>query len=48
MKLIEFLGGTANVAILAVFYTVFGAFLSFAFYHIFDEFNEEWKKQTRL
>jgi hypothetical protein len=46
MELIEILGGTLNIAILACFYTVFGALISYLLFHIFDDFNEEWEKSS--
>jgi hypothetical protein len=46
MELTEILGGTLNIAILACFYTVFGALISYILFHIFDDFNEEWEKNS--
>ena len=37
---------TVNASLLAVMYTVFGALISYIFYHIFDEFNDDWKKRS--
>jgi hypothetical protein len=37
---------TGNAAVLAVIHTVYGAFISYLLYHIFDEFDEVWKKRT--
>ena len=31
---------TINASLLAIMYTVFGALISYVFYHIFDEFND--------
>ena len=42
----EILAITGNAAILAVLHTVFGAFISYMFYYIFDEFNDVWKKRS--
>lgn len=39
---------TVNASILAVVYTMFGAFISYIMYHIFDEFDETWKKRSEL
>jgi 2C-methyl-D-erythritol 2,4-cyclodiphosphate synthase len=39
---------SSNVILLALFYTVFGACLSYVMYHIFDEFDEHWKKRTTV
>ena len=39
---------SSNVILLALFYTVFGACLSYVMYHIFDEFDEHWKKRTTI
>ena len=44
----EVLGGTLNIAILAVFYTVFGALISYLLFHLFDDFGKEWKEQGIL
>ncbi len=46
MQLTEILGGTLNIAILACFYTLFGALISYLLFHIFDDFNEEWQKAS--
>jgi hypothetical protein len=37
---------TSNLIVLAVGYTVLGAILSFIMFHIFDEFDEQWKKRS--
>lgn len=37
---------TINASLLAIMYTVFGALISYVFYHIFDEFNDDWKKRS--
>jgi len=39
---------TINASLLAIMYTVFGALISYVFYHIFDEFNDDWKKRSEL
>jgi len=44
----EMIGVTINVAVLAIFYTIFGSVISYIMYHIFDEFDEEWKKRSEL
>jgi len=44
----EILNVSLNVAFLAIFYTFFGAFLSYVFYHIFDEYDEKWQKRSEL
>jgi len=41
----EILGGTMNIAVLAVFYTAFGAFISYILFHIFDDYGKEWEDQ---
>jgi hypothetical protein len=46
MSWTEVVGVTINASILAIFYTLFGALISYLFYHIFDEFDEEWKKRS--
>jgi hypothetical protein len=45
MELHEFLGGTMNISILAIFYTLFGAFMSYLEYNLFDDYTKEWEKQ---
>ena len=37
-----------NASVLAIVYTVFGALISFVFYHLFDEANDDWKKRSLL
>jgi len=44
----ENLAVTGNAAILAVLHTVYGAFISYIFYYIFDEFNESWQARSKL
>lgn len=39
---------TANAALLAIFYTLLGVLVSFVLYHLFDEFNDDWKKRSTL
>ena len=39
---------TVNASLLAIMYTLFGALISFIFYHVFDEFDENWKKRSEL
>jgi hypothetical protein len=48
ISVLQGLGISVNAAILALFYTVFGALISYVFYHIFDEFDDVWKKKTEL
>lgn len=48
MDLFMFLGVSLNIGILAIIYTILGAFFSYVFYHIFDEFDEKWKKRSDL
>jgi hypothetical protein len=48
MNTFEVIGVTINAALLAIMYTVLGGFVSYVFYHIFDEFNDEWKKRSTL
>jgi len=43
MELTEILGGTLNIAILSIFYTVFGACISYLMFHLFDDFDKEWQ-----
>jgi hypothetical protein len=35
-----------NAVILALFYTLFGLFISFVLYYLFDEFDEKWKERS--
>jgi len=37
-----------NAIFLAIFYTIFGALLSYVMYHLFNEFDDEWKQKTLL
>ena len=46
MNVLEGLGITINAIILALFYTVFGALISYVFYHVFDDFDETWEKKS--
>jgi len=46
MEISEILGGTLNIAILACFYTLFGAMISYLLFHLFDDFTEEWQKAS--
>jgi hypothetical protein len=46
INVLQTLGITFNAVILALFYTVFGALLSYVFYHIFDEFDDDWEKRS--
>ena len=48
MSTIELIGVTINAGLLAIMYTMFGALISYLFYHIFDEFNDDWKKRSEL
>jgi hypothetical protein len=45
MDLGEFLGGTMNIMILALFYTLIGLLLSVLLYHLFDDCDKEWKAE---
>jgi hypothetical protein len=42
----ERLAVTGNAATLAVIHTAYGAFISYLFYYLFDEFDEQWKKKA--
>jgi hypothetical protein len=44
----EIIHMSLNLSSLAVIYTIFGAFISYLFYYIFDEFDEKWKKRSDL
>lgn len=39
---------TGNAAILAVIHTVYGAFISYLFYYLFDEFDDKWKGRSDM
>lgn len=39
---------TGNAAILAVIHTVYGAFISYVFYYLFDEFDEKWQARSDM
>lgn len=41
----EVFGGTLNITILAVFYTLIGILISIVLYHLFDDCDDEWKKE---
>jgi hypothetical protein len=41
----EVLGGTLNIVILAVFYTLIGILISVILYHLFDDCDKEWKSE---
>jgi hypothetical protein len=48
MNYTEAIGVTINAGLLAILYTIFGAFISYVMYHIFDEFNDTWTKRSEL
>ena len=48
MSFKEALYVTINASLLALMYTIFGALISYIFYHIFDEFDDNWKKRSEL
>jgi hypothetical protein len=48
MKLKEILGGTLNIGILTIFYTLFGALISYLIFHLFDDHTDEWEKSSAL
>jgi H+/Cl- antiporter ClcA len=39
---------SSNIIILALFYTLFGAVLSYMMYHLFDEFDEHWRNRSNV
>lgn len=47
-KTVERLAITGNAALLAIIHTAYGAFISYVFYYIFDEFNEKWQSRSSL
>ena len=48
MDMYEFLGGTLNIAILSLFYTVFGALISYLLFHLFEDHTKEWEESNSL
>jgi len=44
----EGLAVTGNAAILAIIHTIYGAFISYLFYYLFDEFNDTWKRRSDI
>jgi hypothetical protein len=44
----EHLAVTGNAAILAVLHTVYGVFISYVFYYIFDEYDESWEARSKV
>jgi hypothetical protein len=47
-KTVERLAITGNAAILAIIHTAYGAFISYVFYYIFDEFDDAWKARSSM
>jgi hypothetical protein len=45
MDIHELFGGTMNIVILAVFYTLIGLLMSLILYHLFDDCDKDWKSQ---
>lgn len=46
MKWSEKINTSVNVVILAVFYTLLGAFVSYVFYWLFDDHDAEWEAKS--
>ena len=46
LSLLSELSISADVVILGVVYTLFGAVVSFIMYYLFDEFNDDWKESS--
>jgi len=44
----EIINMSLNASSLALLYTLFGALISYVFYHIFDDFDEKWRKRSEL
>jgi hypothetical protein len=44
----ERLAITGNASLLAIIHTVYGAFISYMFYYIFDEFDDKWQARSSL
>jgi len=39
----EVFHATLNISVLAIFYTVFGAIISYLIFHLFDDYDKEWE-----
>lgn len=48
VKSTDVINVSLNIAILSVFYSFIGAFVSMVFYYLFDEFDEVWKEKSEL
>lgn len=48
MSFNDSLAFTLNGSLLAILYTFIGAFISYLFYFLFDEFTEDWKQKSEL
>lgn len=48
MNNFELVAVTINSGLLAIIYTILGGIVSFVFYQVFDEFNNDWKKRSLL
>lgn len=46
MDVYEFFGGTLNIALLSIFYTVFGALISYLLFHLFEDHTPDWEKTS--
>jgi hypothetical protein len=46
MEITELFAGTLNIAILSIFYTLFGALISYAIYHLFEDHTDEWEQSS--
>jgi len=44
----EIIHMSLNASVLAILYTIFGALISYFFYHIFDDFDKKWQKRSEL
>ena len=48
MELFEIIGGSLNISILTLFYTLFGALISYLIFHLFEDHTDEWEKSSAL
>ena len=48
MNVYEVVGVTINIGFLAIIYTILGGLVSYVFYYLIDEFDEDWKKKSVL
>lgn len=47
-KALDKLAVSGNAAFLAIIHTIYGAFISYVLYYLFDEFDQAWKARSSL